>query len=102
MLKIDLDRFPSDKVIEFLSNAEKLKVLSDSNIFKNNLDFNQNFSGLISKEEAITWLINNRDFRMQGSYDLATHTILDKDLKISGNCSTFLQLTKKIDIRYNF
>ena len=78
-----LDQFVSDEVIEILSNAENLKLLSDNFTFKND------FNGQNNKEEAITWLIIVRDFRMQGSYDLATHTILDNGFKISGNCATF-------------
>ena len=39
---------------------------------------------------------------MQESYDLATHTILDKDFKISRNCVTFIKHTNNGDIRYKF
>ena len=102
MLKVDLDQYPSDKVIEILSNTENLKFLSNNSIFINDIDFTQDFSGLIKKEEAITWLLNNRDFRMQESYDLATHTILDNDFKISRNCLTFIKHTNNGDIRYKF
>ena len=99
MLKVDLDQYPSDKVIEILSNTEILKFLSNNNIFINDIGFTQDFSGLIKKEEVITWLLNNRDFRMQESYDLATHTILDNDFKISRNCLTFIKHTNNGDIR---
>ena len=102
MLKVDLDQFHSDKVIEILSNTENLKFLSNNNIFINDIDFTQDYSGVIKKEEAITWLLNNRDFRMQQSYDLATHTILDNDFKISRNCLTFIKHTNNGDIRYKF
>ena len=100
MIKVDLVQLPSDKVIEILSNTENLKFLTNINIFINDIDFTQDFSGLINKEEVITWLLINRDFRMQESYDLATHTILDNDLKISRNCLTFIKLTSNGDIRY--
>ena len=53
LLKVDLDQFPSDKVIDILSNTENLKILSDNIIFKNDIDFTQDFSGLINKEELI-------------------------------------------------
>ena len=102
MLKVDLDQFESDKVIEILSNTENLKFLSNNNIFINDIDFTQDFSGLIKKEEVIDWLLINRDFRMQHSYDLATHTILDNDFKISRNCLTFIKHTNNGDIRYKF
>ena len=39
---------------------------------------------------------------MQHSYDLATHTILDNDFKISRNCLTFIKHTNNGDIRYKF
>ena len=39
---------------------------------------------------------------MQESYDLATHTILDNDFKISRNCFTFIKHTNNSDIRYKF
>ena len=102
MLKVDLDQFPSVKVNEILPNAENINFLSRKNIFINDIDFTQDFSGLINEEEVITWLLNNRDFRMQESYDLATHTILDNDFKISRNCLTFFKHTNNGDIRYKF
>ena len=67
MLKVDLDQFSSDKVIEILSNTENLKFLSNNNIFINDNDFTQDFSGLIKNEEVINWPLINRDFRMQQS-----------------------------------
>ena len=102
MLKVDIDQFESDKVIEVLSNTENLKFVSNNNILVNDFDFTQDFSGLIKKEEDINWLLINRDFRMQHSYDLATHTILDNDFKISRNCLTFIKHTNNGDIRYIF
>ena len=65
MLKVDLDHFPSDKVIEILSNAENLCFSSDKNIYLYDIDFTQDFSGLSNKEEVISWPLINRDFRMQ-------------------------------------
>ena len=50
MLKADLDQFPSDKVIKILSNTENLKFLSNNDIFINDIDFTQDFSGLIKKK----------------------------------------------------
>ena len=79
-----------------------MNFLSDNNIFINDIDFTQDFSGLINKEQVIDYLINNCDFRMQGSYDLTTHTILDNDYKISRNCLTFIKHTNNGDIRYKF
>ena len=102
MLKVDLDQFESDKIIEILSNTEKLNFLSNNNIFIKDIDFTQDFSGLINKEQVIDYLINNCDFRIQGSYDLATHTVLDNDFKISRNCLIFIKHTNNGDIRYKF
>ena len=102
MQKVDLDQLSSDKVIEILSNTENLKLLYITNIFINDIDFTQDFSGVIKKEEVINWLLTNRDFRMQHSYDLATHTILDNDFKISRNCLSFIKHTNNGDIRYKF
>ena len=93
MLKVDLDQFESDKVIEILSNTENLNFLSINTIFIIDIDFTQDFSGVINKEQVINWLLINRDFRMQQSYDLATNTILDNDFKISRNCLTFIKHT---------
>ena len=66
----------------------------------NDTDFTQDFSGLNNKEEDITWLLINRDFRTQDSYDLATHTILDNDFQLARNCFTFIKHTNNGDIRY--
>ena len=54
MIKVDLDQFSSDKVIEILSNTENKKFLSNNNIFINDIDFTQDFSGLINKEEVFS------------------------------------------------
>ena len=102
MLKIDLEQFPSHKVTEILSNEESLKFLFDNNIFIYDLDFIQDFSGLNNKEEVITWLLINRDFRMQRSYDLATHTIVDSDFEISRKCLTFIKHLNNGVIRFKF
>ena len=51
MLKVDLDHIPSDRVIEIVSNTENIKFLSDNNIFINDEDFTQDFSGLIKKSK---------------------------------------------------
>ena len=56
MLKVDLDQLESDKVFEILSNTENLKFLSNNNIFINDIDFTQDYSGVIKREEVITWL----------------------------------------------
>ena len=102
MLKIDLDQFQADKVIEIFSNQENIKFFSNNNVFINDIDFTQDFSGLINKEEVIDYLLNDLDFRIQGSNDFATHTILDNDYKISKNCLTFIKHTNNGDIRYKF
>ena len=102
MLKVDQDHLSSDIVIEILSNTENFKFLANNNIFINDIDFTQDYSGVIKKEEVINWLLTNRDFRMQHSYDLATHTIIDNDFKISKNCLTFIKHTNNGDIRYKF
>ena len=73
-MQVDLDQFPSDKVIEILSNAENIKFCSDNIIFKNDNAFTQDFNGLIKKEKVITWFLLNRDFHMQGCYDLSFQT----------------------------
>ena len=85
-MKIFYDQFPSEKAIEILSNAENITFGSDNNNFINDLNFIQEFRGQINKQEVITWLVTNRGFRMQESYDPATHTILDNDFKISIGC----------------
>ena len=65
MLKVDLDHFLTVKVLEILSNAENLSFLPDNIIFINDIDFTQDFSGFINKEEVITLLLFIRDFRME-------------------------------------
>ena len=52
-LKVDLDQFRSVEVIEILSNAENIKFSSNNNIFINDIDFTQGFSGLIIKKKVL-------------------------------------------------
>ena len=49
MLKVDLNQFPSDKVIEIFSNTENLNFFSNNTNFINDIDFTQAFSGLINR-----------------------------------------------------
>ena len=102
MLKVDLDLFESDTVIEILSNQDNLNFMKENNIVINDIDFTQDFSGLIKKEEVIFYSKNNEGLRMQGSYDLATHTILENDYKKSKNCRTFMKHSNDGDIRFKF
>ena len=101
-LKVDSDSFPVDKVMELFWNPQNINFLNENSVFINDIDFTQNFSGLIDKEEVIEYLINNQNFRMQGSDDSATHTVLDNDYKISRNCLTFKNHTNNGDIRFKF
>ena len=49
MLKVVFDNFPSDKIIENFSNEDDIKILKENNIFNNDFDFTQSFTGLIKK-----------------------------------------------------
>ena len=46
--------------------------------------------------------MNNQEFRMQGLYDLATHTIFEKDYKLSKKCLIFMKHGYNVDIRFEF
>ena len=100
MLKIDLDSFPVDKVIEIYRNAKKNNFPNKNNVYINDIDLTQDFSGLNKKEEIVDCLLGNHDFRVQMSFDLATRTILDKDYKIPRNCLTFMKHSGNGDIRF--
>ena len=45
MLIFDLDNFSADRVNEVLTNSVNLYFLTDSNIFKNDIEFTQDFTG---------------------------------------------------------
>ena len=88
--------------MELFWNPQNINFLIDKNVFINDIDFTQEFSGLIIEEEVMEYLRNNQSFRMQGFYDIATHTILDNDYKKSRNCLTFMKRTNNGDIRFKF
>ena len=77
MLKEDLEHVPSDKVIEILSNPVNLKFLTENGNFIDNIEFTQVLSGFFREEEIIDSFLDNHDFQLQGSYETATHTILN-------------------------
>ena len=101
-LKVDLDSFPTDRTIEIFPNEDNINLRTENSIFINDIDFTQDFTGLNNKEKVIEFLKNNRDFRIQNSYDRAAHAILDIDFKISRNCLTFKKHTNNGDIRSKF
>ena len=45
MLIFDLDKFFADRVIGILTTSITLKLLTDTNIFINDIDFTQNLTG---------------------------------------------------------
>ena len=102
MLKIDLDEFSADQIIETFSNSSNIEFLKENNLFLNDIDFTQDFSGVIKKEDVIQYLLSREDFRLQGTSEIAEHTILDNDFKISKNCLTFIKHTHNGDVRFKF
>ena len=81
MLKVDLDHLPSDKIIEIPSNPKNLKFSTESSDFFDDIDFTQVLSEFFKKEELLDFFLNNLDFRLQGSYETATHTMLNNYYK---------------------
>ena len=102
MVKVDLDKIEVNKIFSTFSDPMKIKYLADNNIFINDIDFTQDFSGVINKENVIKHLLSRDDFRLQGSSESAEHTILDNDFKISKNCLTFIKHTNNGDVRFKF
>ena len=102
MFKVDSYNFEYDKVIDILSNEENLKLLNENNIFNDDNDFTQDFTGLIMKEEVTDSVLTNHEFRKQGTYELAKHTILDIAFESLKNCLTFMKNTANGHNRFKF
>ena len=54
------------------------------------------------KEEDIEYLFTNHEFRMQGTYEVAKHTIADNAFKTLKNCQTFMKNTANGHNRFKF
>ena len=78
------------KVMDFLRTAD----LATIGMTVKDIDVTMDYAGSFDKEEVIQHLVANEDFRVQGSSDDASRTIVDNDARVGRNCLTYME---KID-----
>ena len=58
---------PRIQVLALITSEEAIKSFNDEGIYINDIDFTQDFAGVINKEEVIQYLIDNNDYVMESS-----------------------------------
>ena len=74
----------------------------DEGIYIRDIDFTQDFTGVINKEEVIQYLIDNNDYVIERTNNDGDYVIMDGDKLVGKNCLTFIYYTKHGAVRYKF
>lgn len=76
------------KVLKWLRDSSSYK---SHNFYLNDLDMTCDYSGSFDKKAVIGNLLYVEDFRMQGSDDQGSRTVVDNDLTVGANCLTWME-----------
>ena len=101
-IKVALPAVPIDNVFELITNPTIIKSFNDEGIYINDIDFTQDFAGVINKEEVVRYLIENKDYVMEGYNTTGDYIIMDNNKLVGKNCLTFLHNTEHGRVRYKF
>ena len=101
-IKVALPAIPVNDVFALITSEEAIKSFNDEGIYINDIDFTQDFAGVINKEEVIQYLIDNNDYVMEGSNNDGDYVIMDNDKLVGKNCLTFIHNTEHGKVRYKF
>ena len=83
------------KVMEFLRTAD----LATIGMIVKDVDVTMDYAGSFDKGEVIDHLVENEHFRVQGSFDDATRTIVDNDARVGRYCLTYMETVDSICTR---
>ena len=84
-IKVALPTIPVNDVFALITNEEANKSFNDEGIYINDINFTQDFAGVINKEEVIQYLIENNDYVMEGSNATGDYVIMDNDKLVGKN-----------------
>lgn len=62
-----------------ITSEDAIKSFSNEGIYIDNIDFTQDFAGVINKTEVIQYLIVNKNYVMEGYNDNEDYIIMDND-----------------------
>lgn len=82
-------------VLKFLRSDE----YSVRNIFLKDIDVTMEYSGSFNKEEVMQTLTNTQGFRLQGTGEEGTRTILDNSHQVGNNCLTYMETVDHVTTR---
>lgn len=63
-INVALPTISANDVFAFVISEEAIKSFNEEGIYINDINFTQDFAGVISKEEVIHYLIDNKDYVM--------------------------------------
>ena len=101
-LKVDLANVPSKDVLAFIGDEDAVAALNELGIYIHDIDFTQDFKGVIQKQSVVQHLVNNYNFRVQHEEDCSVSleeqsreafngTVLDNGDLVGNNCLTLMQ-----------
>ena len=81
--------------MEFLRTAD----LATIGMTVKDVDVTMDYAGSFDKGEVIDHLVENENFRVQGSFDDASRTIVENDAMVGRNCLTYMETVDGICTR---
>ena len=101
-IKVALPNAPIDNIFALITDENIIKSFNDEGIYIHDIDFTQDFAGVINKDEVVQYLIENEDYVMEGNTINGNYVIMDNDKLVGKNCLTFLHNTEHGRVRYKF
>ena len=107
-IKVALPDIGLEKIYNIITNTEVLATLNKEGIYINDIDFTQDFHGVINMQEVIEYLLQQDGFRMEGDEiedskeQKQTNTILNNNFYVGQNCLTFISVSEYGSVRYKF
>ncbi|KAK8838418.1 hypothetical protein M9Y10_033047 [Tritrichomonas musculus] len=101
-IKVALPTIPITDIFALITSEDAIKSFNNEGIYINDIDFTQDFAGVINKTEVMQYLIENKNYVMEGYNDTGDYIIMDNDKLVGKNCLTFIHNTEHGRVRYKF
>ena len=102
-VKVALQDTPIENVMQICTC---MQTLTNNGIYVNDIDFTQDYRGVIDKTQVIEYLVNQHEYRIDAELDTDSdkdnndYRILSNDEVVSLNCLSIIHSTEQCRIRY--
>ena len=96
-VKVALQDTPIENVMQICTC---MQTLTNNGIYVNDMDFTQDYRGVIDKTQVIEYLVNQHEYRIDADSDEDDYHILSNDEVVSLNCLSIIHSTEQCRIRY--